>query len=126
MESSFCVNPKTKQIDIYAGDTASMTVTLRGYDFQSTDRALFTMQEKDSEEEPLISKLLEFTDNTVVVSFASEDTNFLDPDAEYEWDLRVIINPQYDENEEIITRDAVTTPGSPFKFVVHKTVGKKV
>ena len=125
MESSFCVNPKTKQIDIYAGDTASMTVTLRGYDFQSTDRALFTMRVKDSDE-PLISRLLEFTNNTVVVSFASEDTNFLDPDAEYEWDLRVIINPQYDENEEIITRDAVTTPGSPFKFVVHKTVGKKV
>ena len=123
--NNFCVNEKTFRIDILAGDTASMTITLTGYDFQPSDRALFTVARKD-DEEVVLSKELEFYNNELVVRFASEDTNFLDPDCEYEWDVRAIINPNYDEHGSIIERDGVSTPGSPYKFVVHKTVGKKV
>lgn len=122
--NNFCVNQKTGQVDILAGDTASMTVKLRGYDFQPSDRALFTVAEKDGED--VISRVLEITDNTVVISFASGDTNFLDPDVPYEWDLRLIINPTYDETGKVIERNAVTTPGSPYRFFVHKTRGKNV
>lgn len=122
--NNFCVNEKTFQIDILAGDTAGMTITLKGYDFQASDRALFTVAEKDGED--VISKLAEIINNEVVIDFASEDTNYLDPETEYEWDLRTIVNPSYDEHGKVILRDAVSTPGSPYKFIVHKTVGKNV
>lgn len=127
MANSFEVNPKTKQISIYAGDTASMTVKVSGYDWQRTDRALFTVKPKDGEkDDEVICREYEIVNNQFVVEFLSEDTNDLDPDVEYEWDIRFIINPIRDEHGDIIQRDAVTTPGSPFKFDVRKTVGRKV
>ncbi len=124
MGKRFCVDPKTKKISIYAGDTGSMTAKVRGYDYGGSDRALFTVGEKDGD--TVIEKCLEITDNRVVVNFLSEDTNHLDPGLEYEWDLRFIVNPQYGEDGKVITRDAVSTPGSPFCFKVMKTVGRNV
>lgn len=127
MEKRFSVNPKTKQISIYAGDTASLTIHPKGYDWQPTDRALFTVNLKDGkEEDEIICRYYPIIDNEFVIEFESEDTNYLDPEEEYEWDLRFIINPEYDSDGKIIRRDAVTTPGSPFKFHVMKTVGRKV
>jgi len=125
MGKSFCVDPKTKKISIYAGDTASMTAKIRGYDYGGSDRALFTVGEKDGD--TVIEKCLEITDNQVVVHFQSEDTNQLDPELDYEWDLRFIVNPQYGEDGKVINRDDVSTPpDGPFCFKVKKTVGHNV
>lgn len=122
---SFCIDKKTKHIFIYAGDTASMTVKVRGYDFQASDRALFTVSEKDSGE-AVIEKVFTIVNNRFSVPFHVEDTNWLDPEAEYEWDVRFIVDPEYDEHGKIVSRDWVTTPGSPYKFTVKKNVGRNV
>lgn len=117
----FNVDPDTKKITMHRGDTGEMTVTATGYSYESTDRALFTVKNKNGTE--IIRRVYQMTNNAFVVAFANADTDGLTP-GNYEWDVRYVVNPQYDTSGNIDDGTAVTTPGSPFKLELLSTVGQ--
>lgn len=116
----FDVDAITKKITMHRGDTGEMTVTASGYSYEPNDRALFTI--KNSSGTEVIRREYAMTDNVFVVEFANSDTDGLTP-GKYNWDVRYIVNPQYDASGNIDDGDAVSTPGSPFVLELLSTVG---
>ena len=117
----FNVNPQTKKITMHRGDTGEMTVRVTGYTYGPNDRALFTL--KNSSDTEIIRRVYTMTENAFVVEFANADTDGLTP-GKYKYDVRYIINPQYDQSGNIDDGDAVSTPGSPFELELLSTVGQ--
>ena len=117
----FTVDPTTKKITMHRGDTGSLTIHVTGYTFGTDDRALLTI--KDSSGSEVMKRVYAMTDNSFDVEFANADTDYLPPSICH-WDVRYIVNPDYDENENIIDGDAVYTPASPFELQILGTVGQ--
>ena len=108
-------------ITMHRGDTGSVTITATGYAFDSEDRALFTV--KDGSGTEIIKEYYEMTNNTFTVEFENPTTDYL-PAGNYNWDVRYIIAPEYDEQQQIVDGTGVTTPGSPYSLVLLNTVGQ--
>lgn len=117
----FNVDSATKKITLHRGDTGEMTVHVTGYTYGPNDRALFTV--KDTSGSEIMSEIFEMVDNAFTVEFANADTDYLSPGI-YWWDVRYVIDPQYDTGGKMIDGDAVSTPGSPFEMQVLGTVGQ--
>lgn len=109
------------KIRMSRGDTGEVTIGLSGYTFGSNDRVLFTVRESKSKEVKM-RRILEIESNTVTVSFVNSDTDNLDA-GNYEWDVRVIINPVYSEGD-IVDGDEVITPELPMQIELLTTVGQ--
>lgn len=114
------VHSECKKLEMYGGDTDSVSFKLKGYDFTSADRVLFTVKNKKGQK--IIRKLYQVEDNTVVVNFTNSDTEDL-PGGEYSWDIRIFFNAQFDESGNLIEENGVKTPGSPYVLQIHNTVG---
>ena len=117
----FQVDSETKKITMHRGDTGEITVTLNGYDFSNVDcKALFTMKyggETIKEDYYDIDE-----NNQFVVEFTNPDTDiFTSANAEY--DVRVIIDPVWDENGKIVNGTMVRTPDDPIACEIRRTVG---
>jgi len=117
----FVVDADKKTITLNRGDTGEVTITVSGYTYQADDRALFTI--KDSSGSVVKQTVYEMTDNAFTVEFANADTDYLSPGIYY-WDVRYIVNPQYDAQGNIVDGDGVGTPGSPFQIIILSTVGQ--
>ena len=117
----FNVDPTTRKITLHRGDTGEVTFTATGRTFGEDDRALFTI--KDSSGSVVKQTVYEMTDNAFTVEFANADTDYLSPGIYY-WDVRYIVNPQYDAQGNIVDGDGVGTPGSPFQIIILSTVGQ--
>ena len=61
--------------------------------------------------------------NRFQVSFLNSETDYLDSGL-YEWDVRYIVNPVYDESGNIVDGDAVATPRDPMDLNLYRTVGQ--
>ena len=121
-EDMFVVDPNTKTITMYRGDTGELTITATGYTFGIDDRALFTVKNKAGAE--IIRTEYEMTNNAFTVEFTNSDTDTCAPDT-YEWDVRYVVNPTYDQTTgQIIDGDDVMTPGGPYMLKLLKTVGQ--
>ena len=108
-------------IRLSRGDTGEVTIGASGYTFGSNDRALFTVRHAGTKEVKM-RRELQIVDNTVTVTFVNSDTDSLDA-GKYEWDMRFIINPIY-ENGEIVDGDEVITPELPMIIELLTTVGQ--
>ena len=108
-------------ITMHRGDTGEMTVIASGYAFEANDRALFTI--KDATWTEIKKTYYAMTNNAFTVEFANPDTDYL-PAGNYNWDVRYIINPEYDQAGNIVDGTGVTTPGSPFQLILLNTVGQ--
>ena len=108
-------------ITLSRGDTGEVTIAATGYAFQSNDRALFTVRQASTKEVKM-RRILQITDNTVTVTFVNSDTDSLDS-GKYEWDIRYVINPIYEEGE-IVDGDEVITPNDPMVINLKTTVGQ--
>ena len=117
----FVVDPERKTITLNRGDTGEVTITITGYTYGTDDRALFTV--KDGSGAVQMQRIYEFTDNAFVIEFANADTDFLSPGIYY-WDVRCVIDPQYDGQGNIVDGDEVATPGSPYQLIILSTVGQ--
>lgn len=103
------------------GDTGTVTIGVSGYTFESNDRALFSMRNKGGS--IIRQEAYEIENNEVTIAFVNSDTDSLSP-GDYEWDIRFIIGPKYDENQAIYDGDEVITPNLPMSIQLLPTVGQ--
>lgn len=108
-------------IRLSRGDTGEVTIGASGYTFGSNDRALFTVRNASTQEVKM-RRILTIDDNIVTVTFVNSDTDSLEAGL-YEWDIRYVINPIYDQGE-IVDGDEVITPEQPMSIELLTTVGQ--
>lgn len=114
-------------IKLSKGDTGALRVnteaTLNGepFTFGADDRALFSI--KNSIGEVIMEKVCQMVNNSFVVYFLNADTDKLQPMNNYQWDVRYIIHPYYDDNGRIIDGDQVITPKEPLTMNLLAVVG---
>lgn len=114
-------------ITLSIGDTGALDIiaeaTLDGepFTFGADDRALFSV--KNGNGEVVKENIYEMTDNTFRVYFLNGDTDKLAA-ATYQWDVRYIIHPYYDENGNIVNGDQVITPEEPMTVNLINVVGQ--
>ena len=117
----FAVDNATKRITLHGGDTGVMHVNVTGYGFEANDRCLFTVKDRAGTE--IMRRVYEIENGGFDVEFSNSDTDDL-PAGTYYWDMRFIIGPEYDTQEQIFDGEGVSTPGSPFEMVILGTVGR--
>ena len=65
---------------------------------------------------------VEYRKNDFTVTFLNADTDTL-ATGNYNWDVRYVINPYYDEDGKIVDGDQVITPNSPMSMSLQVVVG---
>ena len=115
------VDEETGEIFLSRGDTMSFTLKFTGYTLTSSDRVMVTIKDRKG---MLVKEYVETpVDNMVVIQIRNPDTDYLNP-AFYQWDARVIIDPVYDDQQNIIDGGSVSTPKLPMNFEIAPTVGQ--
>lgn len=107
-------------ITLSRGDTGAVVLTASGYDFGSSDRALFSV--RNGAGTMVIQRIYEMEDNAFTVTFFNADTDTLMPGTYY-WDVRYVINPTYDTSGNIIDGDQVLTPNTPMNLKLLAVAG---
>ena len=109
------------KIDMHRGDTGAITIRATGYAFGPNDRALFTVRNQQG---TIVKQgVYAMENNAFVVHFLNAETDYLDRGT-YEWDVRYIVNPIFDSDNNIIDGDAVSTPKDPMELNLRRTVGQ--
>lgn len=107
-------------ISIMRGDTGTVVIQTNGRTFIATDRAVFTI--KDNNRRTIRRDVLSITDNAVTISFTHDDTKAMRI-GDYTWDVRFVVDPEYDDDNELIDGTAIDTPYTDMRFHVGRTVG---
>lgn len=117
----FDVNGYT--ITLSRGDTGAIKLTAdTTYDFETDDRALFSI--KNALGEIVKQQAFELDENkSFTVSFFNSDTDNLSAGF-YSWDVRYIIHPYYDTSGKIVDGDQVITPRQPMELQLLQVVGE--
>lgn len=118
----FYVDEDTKQITMHRGDTGSMKITFTGYDFSNVNAyALFTLKQGTTE---VKSEAHQIVNNQITIDFANADTDWVTPGT-FEYDVRVIIDPVFDQESGLPTDGTVVrTPEDPIPVTIKRTVGQ--
>ena len=117
----FQVDESTGKITMHRGDTGSMTFTFTGYDWTQDDfRALFSMKKDSQTVKEQITRIP--SSGMVTVTFANEDTDYLTPGT-YEYDVRIVRNPTFDNDGKLTSGTFVRTPWDPVPVEIKRTVG---
>lgn len=108
------------EITLSRGDTGAIRITAEGYSFGENDRAVFTVKNGSG----IIVKQVAYpmTDNAFTVTFMNADTDAFAAGV-YNWDVRYVINPYYDEHNNVIDGDQVLTPNTPMTLNLLTVVG---
>lgn len=116
----FRINAAEKTLTMSRGDTGELIIGVTGYTFNSNDRALFTVRLIGGS--VVMRRELQIVNNTVTITFVNSDTDSLEG-GNYEWDIRYVTNPIY-ENGEIVDGTDVVTPEEPMRLILLTTVGQ--
>lgn len=110
-------------VTLSRGDTGAIKITAdTEYEFQSTDRALFSI--KNAQGEIIKQQAFEIDENnSFVVTFFNQDTDSLAAGG-YSWDVRYVIHPYYDDEGNIVNGDQVITPKQPMDIQILQVVGE--
>lgn len=117
----FNVDTTTGRITMHAGDTGSVIYTLSGYAFETGDKAVFTMKDKNGR----IRKQAVLTpnaDDEIQVEFEYTDTYRLPPDT-YKYDIRVFQGATLDDDGNVTDGEYVDTPVDGMDIEILRTVG---
>lgn len=110
-------------ITLPRGDTMTFTLTLENVSFPEGSVAVFAVRNGS---ETVLSKIFPIDeDNEIVVRVANNDTRDL-PLGRYRWDVRLITNPEYDENNHIRAEDEGDDVISLFSGDMPKFILKEV
>lgn len=116
----FIVDQETNTITLSRGDTGSVTIAVEGYTFGENDRALFSI--KAGSGQIIKQRAYPLVNNEFTVTFFNVDTDTLAPGG-YNWDVRYVINPYYNDNGDIVDGDQVITPNLPMQCNLLQVVG---
>ena len=115
-------------ITLSRGDTGALRIrvnarrkdTGEAFTFGERDRALFTIKNASG----AIVKQVAYpmTDNVFKVTFFNADTDKFAPGT-MSWDVRYVINPYYDDANNIVDGDQVLTPTQPLSMQLLTVVG---
>lgn len=114
----FTVNGTT--IELHRGDTGTVGITFTGYDFGESDRALVSIARGG---EILRQEIHEMESNRIELVFTNSDTDSLEY-GDYDWDIRLAVNPIYGTDGAIIDGDGVGTPNDPMQIKLKVTIGQ--
>ena len=117
----FEVDEESGQITLHRGDTGEVTFTITGYDLSNVNAVcLFSLKRNGVVAKEQVYDLDE--DQQFVVEFLNEDTDYLDPGT-YEYDVRLVIDPVYDTDGNLVNGAVVRTPRDPISVEVKRTIG---
>ena len=101
------------RLKIPQGDTGAFSLpALISYNSEVETLAVFSIF---NERERIFVKEIPVTSDMVTVSFTHQDTKDL-PIGKYNWDIKIYINPQHDENGLLIDGDEVHSYYAGFKL----------
>ena len=115
-------NVEGTTISLSCGDTGAIKfIADTDYTFASEDRALFSIKNSVGE---VVKESAYALDNekSFTVTFFNSDTDNLAPGT-FNWDVRYIIHPYYDDAGKIIDGDQVITPNAPMDMNLLNVVG---
>lgn len=99
---AFSYNEETNKITLEPGDTGSFTVNVDWPRFEGEIALVLGVCNKDGED--VILKSWSVVDGMVAVELCNHDTRDLEP-GNYKWQLRIVTDPEYDENGNVIAED---------------------
>lgn len=110
-------------ITMSRGDTGAIKITANTeYTFGENDRVLFSV--KNAIGEVVKQAAFPLDENKAFeVTFFNSDTDSLAAGS-YQWDVRYVINPHYDDNGNIVNGDQVITPKLPMQLQLLQVVGE--
>ena len=111
---------KNMGISVSRGDTGTVTIHTTGYTFGENDRAIFTI--KDASRVTVRKDVLEITDGDVTITFTNKQTKLL-RSGTYVWDVRFVVDPEYDDNGNITGGTEVYTPYTNLSLTGADAVG---
>lgn len=97
-----------RRLIIPQGDTGTFTIPTQGT-VETGDKAIFAIFDNLTHN-TVLEKKIDATAETLTFEFVSEDTLNLEPDDRgnrYSWDITLLRNPEYDENNELIHADSI-------------------
>ena len=112
-----------RKLIIPQGDTGTFTIPTQGT-VETGDKAIFAIFDNLTHK-TVLEKLIDATPETLEFNFISEDTINLEPSdkeygygngGRYSWDVTILRNPEYDENEELIHADSVDSYYAAFNL----------
>ena len=125
-----------REIVMSQGDTAILQFKVNSdYTFTADDKAMFTLRtiiknssralnSEDKGNIVLARIVTPSTDGTVTIIMTNSMTDILKP-GDYEYDVRYIIDPQYDAGGTLIIDGSnVITPMWPEKFTLVRSIGE--
>lgn len=103
----FVINKQTNEIVLPRGDTLAFKINLRGTNFPEDTVALFGVCGADRRGNPtttIFSKAFRVYKNCVYIFLSNQDTRNLRAGG-YVWDLRIVTDPEYDEDGNVRCED---------------------
>ena len=97
-----------RRLIIPQGDTGTFTIPTQGT-VSANDIAILSIYDTLTHQ-TVLEKKINATSETLTFNFLSEDTLNIEPDDRgyrYTWDITILRNPEYDENEELIHADDI-------------------
>ena len=97
-----------RRLIIPQGDTGTFTIPTQGT-VETGDKAIFAIFDNLTHK-TVLEKTIDATAETLSFTFNSEDTINLEPDERgyrYSWDITLVRNPEYDENDKLIHADSI-------------------
>ena len=97
-----------RRLIIPQGDTGTFTIPTQGT-VESGDKAVFAIFDNLTHK-TVLEKTIDATADTLTFNFETEDTINLEPDDRgyrYSWDITIMRDPLFDENQNLIHYDSI-------------------
>lgn len=112
-----------RRLIIPQGDTGTFTIPTQGT-VESGDKAILSIYDNLTHK-TIVEKIINATMETLSFNFEMQDTiidmngNAIEPDdrgSRYSWDVTILRNPTYDENNELIHADDIDSYYAAFSL----------
>ena len=97
-----------RRLIIPQGDTGTFTIPTQG-NVENGDKAVFAIFDNLTHK-TVLEKTIDATAETLTFNFVTEDTINLEPDDRgyrYSWDITIMRDPLFDENQNLIHYDSI-------------------
>ena len=112
-------------IRMACGDTADISINISWSRLSQRDVILFAVFDKNDGKD-LVCKSAEIIDGMAYIRLCNHDTRDI-PEGRYKWNLRIVTDPEYDENGNVCVEDCsdnvITVFSNPPTFSLSKGGG---